>query len=184
MKIDRIVPYLVDNCLLIRVYTDAGLVGTGEAGLWAHHRLVFEAIKDLSDYFIGRDPGAIEHHFQAVTRNAHFSGPILSAALSGIDIALWDILGKSVGKPVHQLLGGVPAAKRSKVFANVTGVTVDEHVDSAPKASRFRTTRQFAPCHFFPNGNSKAPHSASEKLRKSFAQFEKPKLATRRRSWG
>ena len=130
MKIDRIVPYLVDNCLLIRVYTDEGLVGTGEAGLWAHHRLVFEAIKDLADYFIGRDPGAIEHHFQAVTRNAHFSGPILFAALSGIDIALWDILGKSVGKPVHQLLGG-SCREKVKVLANVTGVTVDEHVDSA-----------------------------------------------------
>ena len=48
MKIERITPFLVDRCLLVRVYTDAGIVGTGEAGLWAHHRMVHEAIKDLS----------------------------------------------------------------------------------------------------------------------------------------
>ncbi len=133
MKIDRLVPHLVDNCLLVLVYTDSGLIGVGEAGLWAHHRLVFEAINDLADYFVGRDPGAMEHHFQAVTRNAHFSGPILSAALSGVDIALWDILGQSVGKPVHELLGGA-CRKRLKVFANTAGDTVAEHVERAKAA--------------------------------------------------
>ena len=133
MKIDRVVPYLVDNCLLVRVYTDAELVGTGEAGLWAHHRLVFEAINDLSDYLVGCDPGAMDHHFQAVTRNAHFSGPILSAALSGVDIALWDILGQSVGKPVYELLGGA-CRKKLKVFANIAGKTVAEHVEQAKGA--------------------------------------------------
>ena len=136
MKIDRVVPYLVDNCLLVRVYTDAGIVGTGEAGLWAHHRLVFEAINDLSDYLVGCDPGAMDHHFQAVTRNAHFSGPILSAALSGVDIALWDILGQSVGKPVYELLGGA-CRKKLKVFANIAGKTVAEHVEQAKGAVDF-----------------------------------------------
>ncbi len=59
MRIERITPYLVDRCLLVRVYTDAGLVGTGEAGLWAYHRLVYEAINDLADYFVGQDPARI-----------------------------------------------------------------------------------------------------------------------------
>jgi len=88
VKITKITPFLVDRCLLVRVYTDAGIVGTGEAGLWAHHRLVFEAINDLSDYFVGQDASRIEHHWQTVTRDTHFFGPILSAALSSIDIAL------------------------------------------------------------------------------------------------
>ena len=78
-------------------------------------------------------PTRIEHHYQAVTRNAHFGGPVLGAALSAIDIALWDILGKAVGKPVHQLLGG-KCRDRVRVFANVSGDTLDEHVASARRA--------------------------------------------------
>jgi len=132
LKIERITPFLVDRCLLVRVYTDAGIVGTGEAGLWAHHRIVYEAIKDLSEYYVGKDPTRIEHHFQVVSRDTHFMGAVLSAAMSGIDIALWDILGKSLGKPVHQLLGG-KVRDRVKVFANVVGNTLDERAESARK---------------------------------------------------
>ena len=132
MKIERITPFLVDRCLLVRIYTDEGIVGTGEAGLWAHHRLVAETINDLSEYFVGSDPGLIEHHFQAVTRNTHFPSPVLSAALSAIDVALWDILGKSLGKPVHQLLGGA-CRRKVRVFGNITGDTVKEHVERARK---------------------------------------------------
>lgn len=133
MKIVRITPYLVDRCLLVRVDTDQGISGTGEAGLWAQHRLVYEAIKDLAAYFIGQDPTRIEHHYQAVTRNTHFTGPILSAALSSIDIALWDILGKSVNKPVHELMGG-KCRERVRVFASVTGSTVEEHAENARRS--------------------------------------------------
>ncbi len=114
----------------MRVYTDAGIVGNGEAGLWAHHGMVYRAIQDLSDYYIGKDPERIEHHYQVVSRNRHFMGSVLSVALSAIDIALWDILGKSVGLPVHQLLGG-RCRDKIKVFANVVGDTLDERAESA-----------------------------------------------------
>jgi galactonate dehydratase len=124
VKIERITPYLVDRCLLVRVATDAGLTGTGEAGLWAHHRLVAAAVDELAEYFVGQDPLRIEHHYQAVTRNTHFAGPVLSAALSSIDIALWDILGKAVDLPVYQLLGG-KCREKVRVFANVTGNSPD-----------------------------------------------------------
>lgn len=130
MKIQRVVPYLVDRCLLVRVYTDAGLVGTGEAGLWAHHRLVYEAINDLAEYYVGKDPALIEHHYQVVSRDTHFMGAALSAALSAVDIALWDILGKAVGQPVYQLLGG-KCREKVRVFANVTGDTPEARAESA-----------------------------------------------------
>lgn len=133
MKIVRITPQLIDRCLLVQVHTDDGITGVGEAGLWAHHRQVFAAVQDLSEYFVGKDAGLIEHHFQTVTRNAHFGGPVLMAALSAIDVALWDILGKSVQKPVHQLLGG-KCRERVQVFANITGATVEEHVSRARAA--------------------------------------------------
>ena len=133
MNITRITPYLAGRCLLVRVETDDGISGTGECGLWAHHRAVAAMIDDLGAYFTGKDAGQIEHHFQAVTRDAHFGGPVLHAALSGIDIALWDILGKSTGKPVHQLLGG-KVRDRVRVFASIGGDTVADHVAQATKA--------------------------------------------------
>jgi galactonate dehydratase len=115
VKIKKITPFLVDQCLLVRVYTDSGIVGTGEAGLWAHHKLVFEAINQLSEYYVGKDARTIEHHFQTVSRDTHFQGAVLSAAMSSIDIALWDILGKSLGQPVYQLLGCVTWPRTSSI---------------------------------------------------------------------
>lgn len=132
VKIEKITPFLVDRCLLVRVYTDAGIVGTGEAGLWAHHQMVRTAIIELSEYYVGKDPARIEHHYQVVSRDTHFAGAVLSAALSAIDIALWDILGKSVGKPVYQLLGG-KVRDKIRVFANVTGETPEKRAENAAR---------------------------------------------------
>ncbi len=133
MKIENIRTFLVDRCLLVRVYTDAGLTGNGEAGLWAHHRIVETAIDELSSYFVGKDPLRIEHHYQVVSRQSHFTGAALSAALSAIDIALWDILGKSVGLPVYQLLGG-KCRDKIKVFADIGGDSLDTVAASAKRA--------------------------------------------------
>lgn len=132
MKIEKITPFLVDRFLLVRVYTDEGIIGNGEAGLWAHHKMVYQAIQDLSDYYVGKDPRQIEHHYQVVSRDTHFMGAVLSAAMSAIDMALWDILGKSVDLPVYQLLGG-KCRDKVKVFANVTGKTPEEMAESAAK---------------------------------------------------
>jgi galactonate dehydratase len=130
LKITRVTPLLVDRCLLVRVSTDAGIVGTGEAGLWAHHKLVYEAINQLSEYYVGKDAAQIEHHFQVLSRDTHFQGAVLSAAMSAVDIALWDILGKSLGQPVYQLLGG-RVRDRVKVFANVVGASLEQMAASA-----------------------------------------------------
>lgn len=133
MKIERITPFLVDRFLLVRVYTDEGIVGNGEAGLWAHHGMVARAIEDLSHYFVGKDPLRIEHHHQAVTRDTHFMGAVISAALSAIDMALWDILGKVTNQPIHQLLGG-KCRDKVKVFQNVVGDSLDARRESARAA--------------------------------------------------
>ncbi len=133
MKITDLKAFLVDRYLLVRVYTDKGIIGNGEAGLWAHHPTVAEAIRELSDYFVGKDPRLIEHHYQVISRNTHFMGAALSAAQSAIDVALWDILGKSVGLPVYQLLGG-KCRDKVKVFNNVTGNSIESRVESALKS--------------------------------------------------
>ena len=155
MKIVRVVPHLVDHCLLVRVHTDEGIVGTGEAGLWSQHRVVAAAITDLEAYFVGKDPELREHHYQAVTRDTHFGGPVLHAALSAIDIALWDIIGKALERPVHSLLGGA-CRDRVRVFANVTGDTLEAHVESAKTAvSEGYTTLRVMP--FLPGWEAQTP---------------------------
>ena len=63
MKIEKVTPFLVDGFLLVRVYTDEGIVGNGEAGLWAHQKTVYEAILELSEYYIGKDPRRIDSSF-------------------------------------------------------------------------------------------------------------------------
>jgi galactonate dehydratase len=133
MKITAIKPFLVDHYLLLRVYTDVGLVGNAEAGLWAHHAATAAAIGELAVYYVGKDPRHIEHHYQVVSRQTHFQGAVLAAAQSAIDVALWDILGKSVDLPVWQLLGG-KCRDKVKVFTNVVGASVSERADSARAA--------------------------------------------------
>ena len=133
MRITAVHPILSDQFLLVRVATDAGLVGNGEAGLWASHEVVARAIESLAEYFVGQDPARIEHHHQAVTRASHFMGSVASAALSAIDVALWDIAGKVAGLPVHRLLGG-PCRDRIKVFENVAGDSVAGACRARPRA--------------------------------------------------
>lgn len=130
MKITELRSFLVDRYLLVRIYTDAGLIGNGEAGLWAHQGVVRQAINELSEYYVGKDPRLIEHHYQVVSRYTHFMGAALSAAMSAIDMALWDILGKSVDLPVYQLLGG-KCRDKVKVYENVGGNTPEECAASA-----------------------------------------------------
>ncbi|MBN1402292.1 MAG: galactokinase, partial [Anaerolineae bacterium] len=130
MQITEIKTFWVGRSLLVRVYTDEGIVGNGEAGLWAHHGMVQRAIEELSAYYVGRDPALREHHFQVVSRSTHFMGAVLSAAQSAIDIALWDIIGQWAGLPVYQLLGG-KCRDKVKVFANVRGDTLEGRARSA-----------------------------------------------------
>jgi len=149
MKITRIQPFLVDKCLLVRVYTDAGIVGTGEAGLWGYHRWVYEAIQDLAEYYVGKDPRRIEHHAQVVSRQWHFMSAVLSAAVSALDIALWDILARSVDLPIYQLLGG-KVRDKARVFANVEGNTLEARAESARRQVD-RGFQSLRTTPFFPN---------------------------------
>jgi galactonate dehydratase len=75
----------------------------------------------------------MEHHYQVVSRDTHFMGAVLSAAMSALDIAMWDILGKSVNLPVYQLLGG-KCRDKVRVFANVSGDTLAQRAESALKS--------------------------------------------------
>lgn len=95
------------NQLLVKVETNAGLYGWGESGLSGRELAVAGAISHYKEFLIGKDPRAIGALWQELYRSQYFEGGrVLTAAISAIDIALYDILGKALGVPVYQLLGG------------------------------------------------------------------------------
>jgi galactonate dehydratase len=96
------------NWVFVRVETDdAGLIGWGEATLEFKTQAIVGAIADLEPMLVGQDPRNIEHCYQIMTRHSFWRmGVIGMSAISGIELALWDILGKHLGVPVWQLLGG------------------------------------------------------------------------------
>ena len=97
------------NWIFVKVLTDQpGLYGWGEATLEWHTRAVVGAIEDIAQLLIGEDPTRIEHLWRMMYRQHfwHANGIVRGTALSGIDLALWDIAGKVHGVPCHQLWGG------------------------------------------------------------------------------
>jgi galactonate dehydratase len=93
--------------LFLRIDTDAGVSGWGEPIVEGRAATVATAVGELMEQLTGRDPANIEDHWNAMYRGGFYrGGPILMSAISGIDQALWDIKGRSLGAPVHQLLGG------------------------------------------------------------------------------
>ncbi|MGH8746111.1 MAG: mandelate racemase/muconate lactonizing enzyme family protein, partial [Burkholderiales bacterium] len=98
----------LDFCL-VRVDTDAGLTGWGEAFSYSCRRSVAAAVNDMiAPLAVGRDAADIAGLHATIQRRLHIFGRfgIAAFALSGLDIALWDIAGKAAGKPLHALLGG------------------------------------------------------------------------------
>jgi len=118
LKITKLEPFLVKpRWLFLKVHTNAGIVGLGEPILEGRALTCKTAIEEIAPYLIGKDPRRVAHHWQAIYRHAFYrGGPILTSALSGIDQALWDIKGKALGVPVHELLGG-PTRDRVRVYA-------------------------------------------------------------------
>ncbi|KIL64099.1 hypothetical protein M378DRAFT_24716 [Amanita muscaria Koide BX008] len=107
--------------LFIRVETADGFVGWGEATLEGHTEAVEGAFEDLRSRFMHWDADNIQDIWQnAYSARFYRGGPVLMSALSGLDIALWDIKGKKLGVPVWQLLGG-KVRDKVKVYGWIGG---------------------------------------------------------------
>lgn len=111
MKVTDVKVFPVDcfrtNWVFVKVYTDEGIDGVGEATLEYKEKALFGAVEHIKEYLVGKDPRNIEQHYHMIYRDAYWrGGPVLMSALSAVDCALWDILGKSLGVPVWRLLGG------------------------------------------------------------------------------
>jgi galactonate dehydratase len=122
MKITKLTTYRVaPRWMFLKIETDEGVTGWGEPVIEGRARTVEAAVHELSDYLVGQDPARINDLWQAMYRGGFYrGGPILMSAIAGIDQALWDIKGKVMGQPVHELLGGL-VRDRMKMYSWVGG---------------------------------------------------------------
>lgn len=107
--------------LFLKLETECGIIGWGEPVIEGRADTVAAAVEELKEYVIGKDARHIEDIWQTIYRGGFYrGGPILTSALSGIDQALWDIKGKALGVPVHELLGG-KVRDKMKVYCWIGG---------------------------------------------------------------
>ncbi|MFX0556188.1 galactonate dehydratase [Maribacter sp. CXY002] len=107
--------------LFIKITTKCGIIGWGEPVIEGKADTVAACIKELEHYIIGRSANYIEDIWQVLYRGGFYrGGPILMSAISGIDQALWDIKGKFLNVPIHELLGG-PVRDKMKMYCWIGG---------------------------------------------------------------
>ena len=128
------------NWIFVKVLTDQpGLYGWGEATLEWHTRGVIGAIQDLEQLLIGEDPTRVEYLWPGMYRQHfwHGNGIVRGTAISGIDIALWDIVGKVHGVPCHKLWGG-PVRDTIRLYSHLGGGKMEDFYETTPgDANRF-----------------------------------------------
>ena len=130
MKITRIEPILVGaptpgvgllssrNYIFVKVHTDEGIYGLGESTLESHDNSVLGVFKDIECLVLGEDPTRIEYLTQKMVKQLFWKGGVIKgSAIAGVELALWDILGKSLGQPVYKLLGGT-CRDKMRVYVN------------------------------------------------------------------
>ena len=128
--------------LFLRVETKRGVVGWGEPNVEGFSDTVRTAVEELMKSVVGQDPSRIQYIWQKLFRQKFYGGgPILMSAMAGIDQALWDIAGKTLGVPVSRLLGGA-VRDRLKVYRWCGG---DENSpeESAAEATRVLATSNY-----------------------------------------
>lgn len=142
MKITRIETLVCNarmrNWIFVKISTDvAGLVGWGEATLEWHTRSVVGAIQDLESLLLGEDPRRVEYLWQRMYRQHfwHGNGAVRGTAIAGIDLALWDILGKSLGVPCHELWGG-RVRDTIRLYSHLGGGKMEDFYETKPDDAR------------------------------------------------
>lgn len=140
MKVTDIKPFVVDcfrtNFVFVKIYTDEGITGIGEGTLEYKEKAFLGALEHIKEYLVGKNPLNVEQHFHNIYRDAYWrGGPVLMSALSAVEMALWDILGKSLNVPVYQLLGG-KLNDKVRIYVNGWFAGAKEPEEFAEKAKQ------------------------------------------------
>jgi galactonate dehydratase len=170
------------NWTLIKVRTDEGITGIGEATNWPGSPMVEAACRHVADLIIGEDPGRIDYLWTRLYRDMNWigqAGPLLSA-ISAVDIALWDIAGKRARMPVHALIGG---AYRSQIelYANYWFIQGDGSPESYQAQAKAMAAQGFTACKFDPFAHTGYSYGSDLRTNLSLTEDQK-KLALRRLS--
>jgi mannonate dehydratase len=122
------------NYVTLKLTTDDGVVGYGDATLNGRELAVSAYLTEhVCPLLIGRDANRINDTWQYLYRGAYWRrGPVTMTAIGAVDIALWDIQGKALGRPVYQLLGGA-ARDGVMIYGHASGATVDETIADAAR---------------------------------------------------
>ena len=132
------------NFVTLKVYTDQGLYGLGDATLNGRELAVASYLQDhLVPCLIGRDPFQTEDTWQYLYRGAYWRrGPVTMTAIAAVDTALWDIKGKALNTPVYNLLGG-KSRNAVMVYGHANGRDIAETTDEVGKyiAMGYRAVR-------------------------------------------
>ena len=138
MKIAQVEPLVVrvnhrGDWVFVQVHTDEGLTGLGEASHGGNDALVVATLRSFGERLRGRDP----RHIHAIWRllNSPHAGRAERTALSGLEQALWDILGQSLDAPIHALLGGA-VRDRVRLYANINRHVTDRSPAGFAEAAR------------------------------------------------
>lgn len=125
------------NFVFVKLYTDEGYEGVGEATLEWKTKTVVSALEELERVLIGRDPFAVDAIIEQLHRDSYWrTGAVFRTALGAIEAALLDIKGKALGVPVFELLGG-KYRDRVQCYANhwfFGAVTPEQYAENARKA--------------------------------------------------
>jgi galactonate dehydratase len=177
MKITKIEQFFPrKRTRLVKISTDAGLVGWGETTLEGRPRSTCAAVDEMADYLIGKDPLRMEHHWQHIYRSSFFrGGPVVMSALSGIDQALWDLAGKFYEVPSYRLLGG-QVRDRIRVYAHwgIRSLS-DEGLDRSRERLEYLQTMGYTAFKSGPGGYWRAhepPSAIDDFVKKAYMMRE------------
>lgn len=159
------------NWTFVKLYTDSGLTGVGEASLERFDEVVVKALESFKDFLVGKDPFQIEYLWNALYKGTFWHGQfIILTALSAVEQALWDIKGKALGVPVYEFLGG-KLRDRVRAYANawafrkvVTKMTTEDTPESVARNAQDMVARGFTAMKWDPfrEGGQVIPKSEEE----------------------
>jgi galactonate dehydratase len=162
LKITDVQPYLVNagrNYVYVKVSTDQGIHGWGEAYSAGPDEGTMATIRDFKSWLVGKDPRNVEYLWATMYNFTRFPGGlVVNAAISGIEHALWDIAGKAAGLPVYMLLGG-KCRQKVRCYQSAGGRTPQQLAESANRliAKYGYTAIKCAP---HPAGSQSMPYNA------------------------